>query len=180
MGDEGGSEGGDAALAAFCRREYPRLVGALTLYCDDGGVAEELAQEALVRACERWPRVRDMRAPGAWVHRVAMNLAKSRFRRSRAERRAHARHGPPRHASDEADVGDAVTVRRAVSGLAEGPRRVLVARFYLGWSVAETAEWLGLSRDAVSAHTSRGLKALHYRLGLDDTGATRAQGGQRP
>lgn len=44
----------DAALAAFCHREYARLVGALTLYCGDGDVAQELAQEALVRACERW------------------------------------------------------------------------------------------------------------------------------
>lgn len=175
---EGGGEGGDGALAVFCRGEYPRLVGALTLYCGDGHVAEELAQEALVRACERWPRVRDMRAPGAWVHRVAMNLAKSRFRRAKAERRAHARHGPPLTASGDADVGEGVAIRRAVRGLPEAQRRVLVARFYLGWSVAETAEWLGLSRDAVSAHTARGLKGLRYRLGLDGVGATRARGGE--
>lgn len=53
------SEGDTAAgagLAEFCRREHPRLVGALSLYCGDSDVAEELAQEALIRAAdrERW------------------------------------------------------------------------------------------------------------------------------
>lgn len=41
-------------LAAFCEREYPRLVGTLSLYCGDVLLAEELAQEALARACSRW------------------------------------------------------------------------------------------------------------------------------
>jgi DNA-directed RNA polymerase specialized sigma24 family protein len=37
-------------LVDFYRREYPRVVGALSLYCGDRFVAEELAHEALVRA----------------------------------------------------------------------------------------------------------------------------------
>ena len=78
----------DAGLRDFCTAEYPRLLGTLTLYCNDRGVAEELAQEALARACVSWPKVRGMDAPGAWIHRVAMNLANSHFRRRGAERRA--------------------------------------------------------------------------------------------
>lgn len=176
MADRPGDED-DAALAAFCRREYARLVGALTLYCGDAHVAQELAQEALVRACERWSGVREMRAPGAWVHRVAMNLANSRFRRGKAELRAHARHGPHPQVSLDADAGEALAVRRAVSRLPATQRTVLVARFYLGWSVAETAEWLELSRDAVSAHASRALKQLRLNLASDE-GAARALGGE--
>lgn len=178
MADRPGGED-DAALAAFCHREYPRLVGALTLYCGDGHVAQELAQEALVRACERWSGVRQMRAPGAWVHRVAMNLANSRSRRRTAELRAHARHGPHPQVSLDADAGEALAVRRAVSRLPRTQRTVLVARFYLGWSVAETAEWLGLSCDAVSAHASRGLKQLRLSLASDGQ-AARALGGDTP
>lgn len=91
MSDEDTAEG--VTLAAFCRREYPRLVGALSLYCGDADVAEELAQEALIRAADRWPHVGQMDAPGAWVYRVGMNLCGSWFRRKRAERRANARVG---------------------------------------------------------------------------------------
>lgn len=63
-------------LAAFCQREQARLVGMLDLYLGDLGTAEEIAQEALLRACEHWEKVVDMRDPGAWLRTVAMNLAR--------------------------------------------------------------------------------------------------------
>lgn len=77
----------------------------------------------------------------------------------------------------DADAGEALAVRRAVSRLPRTQRTVLVARFYLGWSVAETAEWLELSHDAVSAHASRALKQLRLSLASDE-GAARALGGE--
>ena len=73
----------------FCSAEFPRLIGTLTLFCGDQGVAEELAQETLVRAYQHWKRVQRLDNPGAWANRVAINLATSYFRRKRAERRAH-------------------------------------------------------------------------------------------
>jgi RNA polymerase sigma-70 factor (sigma-E family) len=164
-------------LEAFCRREYPRLVGALSLYCGDAAVAEELAQEALARACDRWDRVREMHAPGAWVHRVAMNLANSHFRRRGAERRANARHGDDaRDGYSDRDVASAVAVRQAVAGLPPKQRTAIALRYYLQYSVAETAEVMGCSPDAVKQHTHRakddpaqgdehvGLLGVHYPL----------------
>jgi predicted RNA polymerase sigma factor len=47
----------------FVAREHRRLVRALTLYCGDQGLAEQLAQDALVRARERWPTVSAMHTP---------------------------------------------------------------------------------------------------------------------
>jgi RNA polymerase sigma-70 factor, ECF subfamily len=70
--------------AEFCQTEYGRLVGTLTLYTSDPDLAAELAQEALARACRHWRRVRDMDEPGAWLYRVALNLANSTFARRRA------------------------------------------------------------------------------------------------
>lgn len=157
----------DAALEEFCRREFPRLVGAVALYCGDPHAAEELAQDALVRACERWPDVRAMRAPGAWVHRVAMNLAKSRLRRLGAEVRAYVRHGPQEEVARDADLEQALAIRQAVGRLPWNQRVVLVARFYLGWTVSETAEMLGVSCNSVSARTSRAVKRLPQLLGSD-------------
>lgn len=54
-------------LVAFCRREYPRILGSLRLYTGDPHLAEELAQDAFVRVCRDWERVRAMASPGAWT-----------------------------------------------------------------------------------------------------------------
>lgn len=146
-------------LEEFSRREHPRLVGALSLYCGDADVAEELAQAALERACERWHQVSSMPTPGAWLHRVAINMANSLFRRRAAERRAHARSGTVQ-SHEDADVADAVAVRQALSTLPRRQRSVLVARFYLGFDVAQTAEVLGMTPNAVKASTHRALSRL--------------------
>jgi DNA-directed RNA polymerase specialized sigma24 family protein len=81
----------ESEFAAFCVEEHPRLVGALSLYCGDRAVAEELAQDALSRACRDWNKIRHLGSPGAWTHRVAINLANSYFRRAAAETRAKRR-----------------------------------------------------------------------------------------
>lgn len=159
------SDRGDE-LDAFCRREHPRLVGALSLYCGDRHVAEEIAADALVRAIDRWDRVRTMRAPGAWVHRVAMNLVNSRFRRVAAERRARSRLGGGDDPTDPA-TADAMTVRQAVAALPEPQRRCLVLRFYLGYELSEVADELGRTPQAVAALTYRALERLRADLGDD-------------
>lgn len=152
------------ALAAFCEREHPRLVGALSLYCGDAAVAQELAQEALLVACRRWSQVRQMASPGAWVHRVGMNLANSYYRRRRAERRAYERRGERDASGQPRDLAARVAVRQAVAALPERQRAALVLRFYLDHSIAETAELLGVSTGAVKQLTHRALKALREQF----------------
>ena len=76
-----------ADASAFCAAEWPQLVRALSLYVGDPYVAEELAQEALLRACRQWATVSQLDSPGGWTWRVATNLANSHFRRARAARR---------------------------------------------------------------------------------------------
>ncbi|HEY7874361.1 MAG TPA: sigma factor, partial [Actinomycetota bacterium] len=81
------------ALADLCEQEYPRLIGALSLYCGDRALAEEFAQEALARLCLHWHKVARMQSPRAWVHRVGINVAHSHFRRVVAERKIRSRAG---------------------------------------------------------------------------------------
>ena len=57
-------------------------------------MAEDLTQEALARAWERWTQVQQARNPSAWIYRVAFNLAASWFRRRAAEVRARQRSMP--------------------------------------------------------------------------------------
>ena len=158
-------------LVVFCRREHPRLVGALTLYCGDRAVAEEIAQDALATVCERWEQVRRMAAPGAWAHRVAINAANSRFRRRAAGRRAlHRLGGHVVEDGSDPDAAEAVAIRRAVATLPARQRETVVLRFYLQLSVAETALWMDATEAAVKSSTQRALAGLRDRLGLaDDT-----------
>jgi RNA polymerase sigma factor (sigma-70 family) len=151
-----------AELIAFCEREHPRLVGALNLYCGNPDVAAEIAQEALIRAVRDWPKVGHMQSPGAWVHRVGMNLASSWFRRRSAERRALRRHGPaPEAVPDDVDLAE---VRSAVAALPQRQRKVIVMRFYLGLSVAEAAAALGITEQATAALTYRATRLLRTQL----------------
>jgi DNA-directed RNA polymerase specialized sigma24 family protein len=106
----------DDAASEFCDRIRDRLVGALTLTCGDRGVAEELAQETLVRVWERWPKVRAMDSPEGWAFRTGFNLAGSWGRRRRAERRAHHR-SVVRVAEPVDDLAEIEAVRSAVSAL---------------------------------------------------------------
>lgn len=122
-----------ADLTAFCEREYPRLVGALDLYCGDRAVAEEVAQEALLRACRDWPKVSAMGSPGGWTHRVAVNLATSHFRRRQAERRATDRLAArPELEDGAADPADVLAVRAAIARLPDTSR---------GWSSSSATTW---------------------------------------
>jgi RNA polymerase sigma-70 factor (ECF subfamily) len=154
-------------LDAFCRREHPRLVGALSLYCGDASLAEELAQDALERACEQWGRVSAMPAPGAWVHRVAMNMAHSRFRRRAAERRAHAR-SVAADVHEDTDVASAVALRNEVATLPRRQRGVIVMRYYLGMDVAQTAAALHMSPAAVKAAAHRAMQQLRAEFVVPD------------
>jgi RNA polymerase sigma factor (sigma-70 family) len=156
---------GDDGRVEFCEREFPHLVGAVALYCGDVAVAEEIAQEALARACRYWPRVSQYDAPGAWARRVALNLASSHLRRRALERRARARLAARTpDAYEGSDVADAVTVRRAVSSLPPRQRLALVLRYYADLSVADTAAQMRCAEGTVKALTAQGIAALRATL----------------
>ena len=160
----------ESELVAFCTLEHPRLVGALSLYCGDRGVAEELAQDALARAVKDWRKVRTLEAPGAWTHRVAMNLANSYFRRrvaeARADRRLQIEHRREQVAS--LDPADAVTIRTAVASLPRRQRSVLILRYYLDLPVREVAAAMECPEGTVKTLTRKAISSLRNRLSVGD------------
>jgi RNA polymerase sigma factor (sigma-70 family) len=156
-----------AELTAFVRREHPRLVRAADLLLDDRAVAEEVAQEALLRAASRWEHVSGLAAPGGWVHRVAINLATSQLRRRRAERRARERLAGREDPPSPGDPDTAMAVRESLRALPERQRRVLVLRHVLGWTAVEIADLDGGSADAVRQQLRRARGALRDALGID-------------
>lgn len=153
----------------FCEAEHRRLVGALTLWCGDREVAEEVVQEALARAYRDWQRVQHLDQPAAWVRRVAINLATSRFRRWQAEGRATGRLGG-RRAEDhyDPDVSQELMVRRALAELSEAQRTTLVLRYYLDVPVSEVADLTRRSESAVTSLTQRAIEALRNHVEVDE------------
>lgn len=153
-------------LVAFVEREHPRLVRAVELLLGDHAVAEEVAQEALLRAASRWEQLEGMESPGGWTHRVAINLATSQLRRRKLERRARARL-LPETTTAATDTATVVTVREALGQLPERARRVLVLRHVLDWSAREIADLDGSSAEAVRQQLHRARALLRERLGPD-------------
>jgi RNA polymerase sigma-70 factor (sigma-E family) len=152
-------------LAGFCRSEHPRLVGTLSLYTGDADLAEELAQEALVRVCQHWSRVGRLESPGGWAHRVAINLANSSFRSRAAKQRATARLQAAQTDPDSIDVTDAVAVRRAVAALPDRQRTALVLRYFADFPVSEVAGLMGCPEGTVKTLTFEAIRSLR-RAGL--------------
>lgn len=160
----------------FCTEIHPRLVGSLRLYTGDGELAAELAQEALVRVIERWGAVSAMAHPAAWTYRVAFNLARSRLRRVRAERRAHVRTGPAPASMPDGDLATAIVVRRAVALLPPRQRQAVVLRFYGGLSLAEVAEAMKCRPGTVKAHLHQAMAGLRVAGLADDDDVVAATG----
>lgn len=80
--DEGvGADAARRAVEAVWRIESARIVGALTRYTGDFGLAEDVAQEALAEALVAWPRSGVPDRPGAWLLTTARRRAIDAFRR---------------------------------------------------------------------------------------------------
>jgi RNA polymerase sigma factor (sigma-70 family) len=86
--------------------ESARLIAGLARYAGDVGLAEELAQDAVVAALEQWPSQGVPRSPGAWLMTVAKRRAVDQFRRSHELRVKYAQIGRALEAEGEAITPD--------------------------------------------------------------------------
>jgi RNA polymerase sigma factor (sigma-70 family) len=77
------------AIDAVWRIESPKLIAGLTRIVRDVGVAEDLAQDALVAALEQWPKSGVPDNPGAWLMAAAKHRAIDYFRRNQRLDRKH-------------------------------------------------------------------------------------------
>ncbi|MGO8981451.1 MAG: RNA polymerase sigma factor [Streptosporangiaceae bacterium] len=99
-----------AAIETVIRLESSRLIAGLARYAGgDLGIAEELAQDAVVAALEQWPQAGVPASPGAWLMTVAKRRAVDQFRRNRELERKYAQIA--RALEAEADDGTAALSR---------------------------------------------------------------------
>ncbi len=152
---------------AFCRAEWPRVHAALILLTGDAGTAEELAQETMIRVSAHWEKVGALESPGGWAHRVAVNLARSSWRREQAGRRARDRmagdRGPTPDGTDPVRIVDD-DLLRALAALPRDEREAVVLRFATDLSIAQVAAALHRPEGTVKTLTRRGLERLRTDL----------------
>lgn len=153
----------------FFRREYRPALGLAIALSRNRWAAEDLTQEAFAAASRKWARVGVLDQPGAWVRRVVVNKAVSRWRRQTAEASALRRMpqqdnpGPEPEMSVETDE-----VWSAVRSLPRRQAQVVALTYLEGLSTAEVGKTLGCSPATVKTHLQRGRAALSKRLGMED------------
>jgi RNA polymerase sigma factor (sigma-70 family) len=89
------------AIDAVWRIESAKLIAGLTRMTGDVGTAEDLAQDALVAALERWPETGVPDNPGAWLMATAKHRAIDEFRRGKLQDRKHVELGHELRALEE-------------------------------------------------------------------------------
>jgi DNA-directed RNA polymerase specialized sigma24 family protein len=143
----------------FYEHSRDRVGRALAMTLGDPHLAADAVDEAMARAFQRWAKVGCLDNPGGWVYRVGLNWATSVIRRRRRAPGAPAERGPT-------DVGP-IPEPDVAAALAELPARqraVVVCRYYLGLSEAETATALATRPGTVKSRLSRALHHLETRL----------------
>jgi RNA polymerase sigma factor (sigma-70 family) len=147
-------------FASWYQGYQPRLVAALTVAVGDSHTAADAADEALVRALERWDRVGLLDSPEGWTYRVGLNLLRRRERRRAIERRL-LRRVPP---SPPVELHPEVWT--AVQSLSARQREAIALRYLLGLPEGEVAQAMGVAMGTASAT----LAAARARLAvlLDD------------
>lgn len=145
----------------FFHEHFEPLLRVLYLVGGDRHEAEDVAQEALVKAYERWDRIRRLSDPAGYVYRMALNARRSRLRRvALAARKAAGRLEPdPVSATDDRDA-----IRRALRTLPEGQREALVLVEWLGLTDEEAGKLLGVRPVTVRVRISRARPKLQEAL----------------
>ncbi|MDQ1519704.1 MAG: hypothetical protein QOI55_777 [Actinomycetota bacterium] len=147
------------AFVDFYEASRDRVGRALAMTLGDDHLAAEAVDEAMARAFQRWDRVGGFDNPGGWVYRVGLNWATSIIRRRLRAPQPHAERGPT-------DIGPIAEpdVAAALAELPARQRAVVVCRFYLGLSEAETATALATRPGTVKSRLHRALHHLQTRL----------------
>lgn len=173
------ARGGDgAALEALCVQMRPRLYRTAWAVLRDADEADDVAQDALVRAVARRFLFLGKGSVAGWMTRIALNLAKNRLRDSRRRRQILEDASPveraargaqaqaPAHADELAADGQAR--RRLVAAVATLPERqrdVVQLHIMAGLEFAAVAESLGITEANARMSYSNARKKLLAALG---------------
>ena len=154
------------AFRPFYEDEVRGIYAYVLAITGDRWVAEDLTQEAFSRAFRDWERVSSYDRPGAWVRKVAHNLAASRFRKLASEARALARVAGRRERETVDLPEEDAAFWAEVRSLPSRQAQAIALHYVQDLSVAQIAKVMGCAEGTAKAHLHRGRTALAQRLGL--------------
>jgi len=160
--------GDSAAFEGIVRRWQGPLVNLAYRFCRDRGRAEDMAQEAFLRAYRRLAGWRRDAAFSTWLFALATNLYRTELQRMPA-RTVPLEDAAEPHSDSSADETLAaeardVAIRRAVLGLPGKYRDALVLFYFHHMDVAAAAQSLGLPEGTVKARLHRAREILRSKL----------------
>ena len=161
------------AFSELARVSIGRLYAIARLILRDAGRAEDATQEALVAAWRRLPGLRDPERFEAWLHRLLVNACYREARRGRRRESIEVHVDPLAmpEASEATDLDFDLAVRdqleRGFRRLDVDQRTVLVMHYYLGFSLDDAAEVLGVPPGTVRSRLHRAIKAMRAALEAD-------------
>ena len=146
----------------FVAAQGPALSRTAFFLTGDRGHAEDLLQDALAKAAQRWRRLADDGNPSAYVRQVMLNRSRSLWRRRRRgiEHPLAVLPEPASHADVARDVTNVAALGDALRKVGPRQRAVLYLRYYEDLSEAETARTLGCSVGTVKRQTHDALGRL--------------------
>lgn len=146
-------EAREAAYVEFVTARQTHLRRLAYALCGDWRQADDLLQTALVRLYVAWPRVWRLGTEESYARRLIIRARVD-------ERRRFRRRG--REATDDhaTDADDRTALFAALHSLPEAQRKAVVLRHWLGLSLEEAAEELGVPQGTVRGHLERGLAVL--------------------
>ncbi|MFT4265419.1 MAG: SigE family RNA polymerase sigma factor [Nocardioides sp.] len=171
----------EAAYSAFVDANWRSMVRAAVFLGARPADAEDVAQAALIRCYAGWAKVTGADNRDAYVYRMLLNCLRDQQRTAWWRLRAPA---PAEHHLDHAvSVGDAServgladAVHRALGGLSSAQRDVVVLRYFVQLTEAQTAATLGISPGTVKSRLSRSLARLSADRHILDLAPDRAAG----
>ena len=146
----------------FYAASFPRLVGQLYAMTGDQAEAQDVVQEAFVRAWARRGRLDRNQTPEAWIRVTAWRIAASRWRRTRDGLRLMRLTARPE--SSAGPTADRVAFTEALRRVPPEQRRALVLFYLCDLTVGQIAAETGVPPGTVKARLARGRAALAPHL----------------
>jgi RNA polymerase sigma-70 factor, ECF subfamily len=149
-------------------KEYLSVFRTIRAMIFDAAQAEDLAQEAFVRAYRARDRYRPTAPPGAWLHRIAVNVAISHLRRQKLARLLAPRLllGPDSGGYEQAEAR--TVVERLLERLSPKLRAAVVLHFYHGYTREEIAAALGIPAGTVASRMAKAMTVMRSQLEQSD------------
>jgi RNA polymerase sigma-70 factor (ECF subfamily) len=155
------------AFEELYRRSVGRVYGLCLRMCGNRSIAEELTQEAFVRAWQKLPTFRGDSAFSTWMHRVTVNVVLGEQRSTGRRQSRESSAGEQwygEHGATSERPGIAVDLERAIAALPNRARTVFVLHDVEGYKHSEIAEVANMAVGTSKAQLSRARQLLRKAL----------------